>query len=168
MAKSCAIILVSALCFLSFFDIALCSEDRFFIEGKVYCDTCRIQFFTRVSKFLEGAKVKLVCRDEANVANETFTGEAVTDKNGVYRIEVDGDHEEEICEVSLMESADKECGEIPTDGYGHFARVSISGNNGIINPVRRPNPLGFMKKDALPECKEVLRELGFDDVGLLA
>ncbi|KGN49302.1 hypothetical protein Csa_003004 [Cucumis sativus] len=167
MAKSCAIILVSALCFLSFLDIALSSKDRFFIEGKVYCDTCRIQFFTRVSKYLPGAKVKLVCREEANAGNETFTGEGVTDKNGVYKIEVDGDHEEEICEVSLLESADTGCGEIPTDGYGHFARVSITGNNGIINPVRQANPLGFMKKDALPQCKEVLRELGFDDAGIL-
>ncbi|KAA0052622.1 olee1-like protein isoform X2 [Cucumis melo var. makuwa] len=138
MAKSCAIILVSALCFLSFLDIALSSKDRFFIEGK-----------------------------EANAGNETFTGEAVTDKNGVYKIEVDGDHEEEICEVSLLESGDKGCGEIPTDGYGHFARVSITGNNGIIDPVRQANPLGFKKKEALPQCKEVLRELGFDDAGIL-
>ncbi|XP_038883605.1 olee1-like protein [Benincasa hispida] len=167
MAKSCATIIVSALCFLAFLDVALCSKDRFFIEGKVYCDTCRIQFFTRISKFLEGAKVKLVCRDEANAANKTFTGEAVTDKTGEYRIEVDGDHEEEICEVSLMESADKECSEIPTDGYGHFARISITGNDGITDPVRQANPLGFMVKNALPQCKEVLRELGFDDVGLL-
>ena len=111
--------------------------------------------------------MKLVCREEANAGNETFTGEGVTDKNGVYKIEVDGDHEEEICEVSLLESADEECSDIPTDGYGHFARVSITGNNGIINPVRQANPLGFLKKDALPQCKEVLRELGFDDVGIL-
>lgn len=114
-----------------------------------------------------GAKVKLVCREEGDAANETFTGEAVTDKNGVYKIEVDGDHEEEICEVSLVKSGDEECGEIPTDGYGHFARVSITGNNGITNPVRQANPLGFMRKDNLPQCKEVLRELGFDEAGRL-
>ena len=52
MAKS-TIILVSALCFISLFHLASC-KDQFFVEGKVYCDTCRVQFFTKVSKFLEG------------------------------------------------------------------------------------------------------------------
>ena len=52
MAKS-IIILASALCFLSLLGFAAC-ENRFFVEGKVYCDTCRAQFVTKVSEYMQG------------------------------------------------------------------------------------------------------------------
>lgn len=36
--------------------IVLSSEaaEHFFVEGRIYCDTCRVQFVTRVSEPLEG------------------------------------------------------------------------------------------------------------------
>lgn len=52
MAKQ-SIFFTSALCFLSLLR-ATYAESRFFVEGKVYCDTCRTQFVTRVSEYLEG------------------------------------------------------------------------------------------------------------------
>ncbi|CAK9328164.1 unnamed protein product [Citrullus colocynthis] len=165
MAKS-TIMLLLVLCFLSLFNIASCSKDQFFVEGKVYCDTCRVQFFTKVSKFLEGATVKLECK-EIEGGSVTLSKEAVTDKTGTYSIEADGDHEEEVCEVSLVKSEDPDCDEFSKEGYGHTSRVSITNNSGITNPVRLANPLAFLKKEKLPECKEVLRELGFDEEGLL-
>ncbi|CAK9311242.1 unnamed protein product [Citrullus colocynthis] len=165
MAKS-IILLVSALSLMSLLNLASSEKDRFFVEGKVYCDTCRVQFFTKVSKFLEGATVKLVCK-EIEGGSVTFSKEAVTDKTGSYSIEADGDHEEELCEVSLVKSNDSDCDEISLEKYEHMARVSITNNSGITNPVRLANPLAFMKKDKLPECKEVLRELGFDEEGML-
>ncbi|XP_022150837.1 olee1-like protein [Momordica charantia] len=163
MGKS-EMILVSALCLVSLLSAVSCEKDKFFVEGKVYCDTCRIQFFTKVSKFLEGATVKLECKDREG-GSVTLSKEGVTDKTGKYSIEADGDHEEEVCEVALVKSTDPDCNEKSEEGYGHKARVSITGNVGIIDPVRHANPLGFMKKEKLPECKEVLRELGFDDEG---
>ncbi|KAG6588217.1 hypothetical protein SDJN03_16782, partial [Cucurbita argyrosperma subsp. sororia] len=165
MPKSFAIILLSALFFLSILHVSVSKKDHFVVEGKVYCDTCRIQFFTRVSKWMHGAKVKLVCREEEG-GSETLAVEAETGKNGEYTIKVDGDHEEEVCEVNLVKSSDDDCAEVPTDGFGHRARVSITANDGITNPMRQANPLGFMKKETLPQCKEVLRELGFDEAGL--
>ncbi|KAG6594549.1 hypothetical protein SDJN03_11102, partial [Cucurbita argyrosperma subsp. sororia] len=167
MAKSsAAIILLSALCFLSFLDVTLSEKDRFFVDGRVYCDTCRIQIITRISTFLEGAKVKLECRKEEG-GNVTLSREAETDNNGKYRIEVEGDREEEICEVSLVKSSEEECSELPSDGFAHRARVSITANNGITSPVRQANPLGFMRKESDPGCKEVVRQLGYDEAGLL-
>lgn len=52
MAKS-IIIQASALYFLSLLGFAYC-KDRFFVEGKVYCDTCRTQFVTRISTYMKG------------------------------------------------------------------------------------------------------------------
>lgn len=115
-------------------------------------------------KMNAGATVKLECREREG-GSVTFSNEAVTDKTGHYSIEADGDHEEEVCEVALVKSKDSDCNEISEEGYGHKSRVSITNNSGITNPVRLANPLSFMKKEKLSECKEVLRELGFDEEG---
>ncbi|KGN50408.1 olee1-like protein [Cucumis sativus] len=165
MAKS-IILFVSALSLFSLLNVAYSQKDRFLVEGKVYCDACRVQFFTKASKFLEGATVKLVCK-EIEGGSVTLSKEAVTDKTGSYSIEADGDHEEDLCEVTLVKSNDPDCSEISLEKYEHMARVSITNNSGITNPVRHANPLAFMKKEKLPECKEVLRELGFDEEGIL-
>jgi len=48
---------VSAVCLSSLAGFAAADADdfdRFQIQGSVYCDTCRVQFVTRLSKFLEG------------------------------------------------------------------------------------------------------------------
>merc|ERR1712100_886429 len=98
---------------------------------------------------MKGAKVSLECRNREG-GTLLYSSEAETDKSGTYRIPVDGDHEEEICEIVLKKSA----------------RISLTKNNGISTPVRLANPLGFMKKKPLPECAKALRELGMnpDDV----
>ncbi|OIV91979.1 hypothetical protein TanjilG_06607 [Lupinus angustifolius] len=163
MAKS-TIILVSALCFLSLFDSAYC-KDRFFVEGLVYCDTCRIQFITKLTEFLEGATVRMECKEE-NGGKVTFSKDAVTDSSGSYKVEVDGDHEEDICEVKLIKSPRPDCSEIDTEFHlEQSAKVSITKNNGIVSNVQSANPLGFLRKKRLPACAEVLKDLGVDDDG---
>ncbi|KAF5474522.1 hypothetical protein F2P56_006415 [Juglans regia] len=159
MAKSSTIILASALCFLSLLGFAYC-ESRFFVEGKVYCDTCRTQFVTRVSLPMKGATVKIECRDREG-GSVTYSSQAETNESGAYSIPVDGEHEEEICEVVLAKSSDPECSEVSKDPFlKKSARVSLTKNNGIASPVRLANPLGFMKKKPISECSKVLRELG--------
>ncbi|XP_061342763.1 olee1-like protein [Gastrolobium bilobum] len=165
MAKS-TIILVSALCFLSFFGSVHCKE-RFFVEGVVYCDTCRIQFLTKLSELLEGATVRVECKEEES-GNVTFTKEAVTDASGSYKVEVDGDHEEEVCEVVLVKSPRKDCSEVDRESHlEQAARISITNNAGIVSPVRKANPLGFLKKERLPSCGNLLKELGMNEDGSL-
>ncbi|CAJ1961898.1 unnamed protein product [Sphenostylis stenocarpa] len=165
MAKSAIIILASALCFLSFLGSA-CAKERYFVEGTVYCDTCRIQFLTKLSETLEGATVRVQCSQVDNVKNVTFHKETTTDKTGSYRVEVDGDHEEDTCEVILVKSPRPDCSEI--DHESHLlqaATISITKNNGIVSPIRQANPLGFLIKERLPGCAELFKELGINEDG---
>ncbi|XP_028794797.1 olee1-like protein [Neltuma alba] len=159
MAKSGAIlILASALCLLSLLNLAEC-HDQFFVEGSVYCDTCRTQFMTRLSRFVAGATVRLECK-EAESGKVTLSKEAVTDGSGGYSVEIEGDREDESCEVVLVKSSDPECSEIDASSFGtQAAKVSVTRNNGIVSPVRSANPLGFLRNQPLPECGAVLQEL---------
>lgn len=83
--------------------------------------------------------------------------EGVTNSTGWYRIAVAGDHEEENCEVRLVESPMKDC-----NGPNHGAdssRILITQNVGIATDDRLINPIGFAIKNPLPACEEVLKEL---------
>ncbi|KAI6705394.1 hypothetical protein NL676_008356 [Syzygium grande] len=167
MAKSlkAIIFLASALSFLSLLG-AVYGDSRFFVEGKVYCDTCRAQFITKVSHDMPGARVRLECRDREG-GDLTYSIEGVTDNTGTYRLPVDGEHEEEICEIVLVKSSQPGCEEVSTDDFlRKSARVSLTKNNGMTTPVRQANPLGYMKKEPLPECADVLKELGITSFGL--
>ncbi|XP_057537240.1 pollen allergen Che a 1-like [Amaranthus tricolor] len=157
-------LLVAALCVLSLAGVAdALHYNHFQVQGTVYCDTCRIQFISRVSTMMEGATVRLECRNLTSGV-ETFKSEAVTDKVGMYNIKVDGDYEEDICEIVLVKSPDKECSEISTDVYAkQSAKLSLTSNNGEATDIRNANPLGFMKKTPLQECPEVLKELDIID-----
>ncbi|XP_059440294.1 olee1-like protein [Corylus avellana] len=164
MAKS-IILQAAALCFLSLFGFAYC-ESRFFVEGKIYCDTCRIQFVTKLSTYMKGAKVALECRNREG-GSLLYSSEAETDESGTYRLPVDGEHEEDICEVALKKSSDPKCSEVSKDPFlKKSARVALTKNNGISSPIRLANPLGFLREKPLPECTETLRELGMtvDDI----
>ncbi|GAB4827194.1 hypothetical protein Ancab_034084 [Ancistrocladus abbreviatus] len=163
MAKSHSILLVAtALCFLSLVGVSQCHDDRFFVEGQVYCDTCRARFVTKVSQYLEGATVRLECRNITG-GEITYQVDGVTDKNGLYSLPVDGDYEDDICEVQLVKSPRQDCSEIPSDPYSKLAaRVPLTSNNGVVDPTRPTAPLGFMINTPLPECPEVLKELDID------
>lgn len=104
--------------------------------------------------------MKIECRDREG-GNVKYSSQAETNEKGAYTISVDGEHEEEICEVVLVKSSDPECSEVSKDPFlKKSARVSLTMNNGIVSPVRLANPLGFMKKKPIPECAKVLSELG--------
>ncbi|KAK9714555.1 hypothetical protein RND81_06G102800 [Saponaria officinalis] len=167
MAKAQTVfVLAVAICVLSLAGVARATADnRFFVQGMVYCDTCRIQFMTRVSHMLEGATVRLECRN-ITAGTVSLSAEAKTDKLGLYSIPAEGDHEDDICQISLVKSPQEECSEIPTDVFSQqSAKVSLTNNNGEATPVRNANPLGFMRKDPLPECPDVLKELDIVDDG---
>ncbi|KNA11450.1 hypothetical protein SOVF_135080 [Spinacia oleracea] len=165
MAKCQAVLLlVAALCVLSLAGFAQAKNSHYKVQGTVYCDTCRIQFITRISTMMEGATVKLECRNITTQAS-TFKAEAVTDKLGMYSIPVDGDFEDDICEIQLLKSPDSECSEISHDVYAkQSAKVSLTANNGEATDTRSANALGFMRKERLPQCPEVLKELDLFDL----
>jgi hypothetical protein len=108
--------------------------------------------------------VRVECKEENGTL--TFNKEATTDKSGKYSVEIDGDHEDETCEVILCKSPRKDCSEVDSEAHlQQAARISVTNNNGIVSPVRAASPLGFLKKERLPKCGEVLKELGINEDG---
>lgn len=104
--------------------------------------------------------MRLECRDREG-GSLTYSVEGTTDNKGTYRLPVDGEHEEEVCEIILVKSSKQGCDEVSKDTFlRRSAKINLTANNGISSPVRIANPLGFMKKDPLPECADVLKELG--------
>ncbi|KAM6579106.1 hypothetical protein CsatB_030943 [Cannabis sativa] len=150
----------SALCLLGLLGLGECVEPNLIVEGKVYCDTCRAQFVTKASVYMKDARVRLEC-SESEKGKVIYSAEAVTDATGTYRIPVSGEHEDDICAIELVKSSDPECSEINSEPYQKLsARISLTTNNGIASNVRQANPLGFLKKTPLPQCKDVLKQMG--------
>ncbi|KAJ1685593.1 hypothetical protein LUZ63_016983 [Rhynchospora breviuscula] len=136
------------------------AKPTFTVVGKVYCDTCRIGFETNVTQYMEGAKVKLECRHfVGGQVEHTIPG--VTDKNGAYTLVLADNHENEICEVVLVESGMKDCAEMVPGR--ERARVTLSDDMGIPANVRYANALGFNKDVPLDVCKEVTKMYILDD-----
>ncbi|XP_028756104.1 olee1-like protein [Neltuma alba] len=168
MAKSNLFIIASVLlCFFAFF----CSvngqkEEELVVQGSVYCDTCDVQFVTRLSEPMAGATVRLRCMDAENPKNITLDKEGTTDENGVYKIVVDGDHAEEVCEVVPIKSSKEDCAE--WDEAKHLqqsAKISITNKNGMKARLRSASPMGFSRKQPLAECAEALKEIGLKPDG---
>ena len=81
--------------------------------------------------------MKLECRSRTN-GTVTLTKEAVTDKTGSYRMEVTGDHEEEVCELVLVESPDSGCSDVSKEAYlRNAAKISLTANDGIVSHETR-------------------------------
>lgn len=71
---------------------------------------------------------------------------------------VQGNHEEEICEVFLVKSPLPDCSEILKGGAS--ARVQITSNNGMTDDTRVANSLGFLKKEPVDGCVDALKAIG--------
>ncbi|KAG6520024.1 major pollen allergen Lol p 11-like [Zingiber officinale] len=142
------------LTFISFFENVVSSHD-IVIEGRVYCDTCRAGFETTVTTYVEGAKVKLECKN-FTTGEVTYTSEATTDTTGTYHVSVANDHQEETCAMQLVESSQSDCSEI-NDGR-NSAPIVVTHNVGIASNVRYANSLGFLKDKPLSNCGEVLMQ----------
>ncbi|TQD76810.1 hypothetical protein C1H46_037643 [Malus baccata] len=155
-ASGIAALFVTLSCFYSLaYATSGADIETLFVEGKVYCDPCRVQFETRLSTPLDGATVALECRSREN-GTMVYTLEGKTDKNGIYSLPADKNFEEQICEVRTVSSPTDDCAD-------HFdiekARILLTHNNGVKAMARYANPLGFMKKESTTECETVLKEL---------
>ncbi|XP_062228353.1 pollen allergen Phl p 11-like [Phragmites australis] len=133
----------------------------FVVTGKVYCDPCRAGFETNVSTSVPGATVKVECRPFSG-GKETLKAEATTDAFGWYKVEVDQDHQEEICEVVLAKSSDPACSEI--EKFRDRACVPLTRNNGIKQEgIRYGNAIAFFRKEPLKDCGFVLQQYDLKD-----
>ncbi|GMJ13846.1 hypothetical protein like AT4G08685 [Hibiscus trionum] len=161
MAKASVIaILFFAVCISS--SLSLAYGRKFTVEGRVYCDTCRVEFETKLSQPITGAIVKLECRNRTTGSFTYRSQDMLTDGKGDYKIEVEGDYGDSDCDVALVKSPRPDCSD-PTEEW-RKARVVLSALDGITGDIRFTNNLGFKKKVALPGCKQVLTEMGYFEV----
>ncbi|KAE9456360.1 hypothetical protein C3L33_11727, partial [Rhododendron williamsianum] len=157
MAKAIALI-ASALCFLAVAAATVPGDESFIVEGFVYCDGCRVLFYSGPGGKVGSADVELQCRDREN-GTVTLTKAQKSDDGGYYSIYIDKDHQNDICEVRVVSSPIPECSEIVPEISRN--RVNLAKESGIITNSRFVNPIGFVSKNAYPECHDVLDSLGF-------
>ncbi|XP_010941451.1 pollen-specific protein C13 [Elaeis guineensis] len=152
-----ALLVLASLCFISaLIGVAdAVPTPSFSVTGRVYCDTCRAGFVHEFTEYLGGAKVRLECRDYVS-GQVSHSGEALTDKYGYYTITMSDDHQEEICEVVLLDSPRYDCKEIPAD-HRDRARVALTRNNGMSSEQRNVNAIGYLKDVPLPKCGPMLQ-----------
>ncbi|EYU45018.1 hypothetical protein MIMGU_mgv1a015317mg [Erythranthe guttata] len=161
MAKAVALVSVLCIVALAAASVAHAHQRNVFnIEGDVYCDPCRVQFHTELSKRIPGATVRLECQNEETKA-VTYSVEGLTNADGHYSLRVDGDHEKDVCVVKAIKSPIAECSEPMTDV--RESRIVCTNNIGMHSAVRFANPIGFMTKVGSPQCIPVLQDFFADD-----
>ena len=139
---------------------AAARDDDFFVDGSVYCDTCRAGFETNATTPIAGAKVRLECRHFGTGELERAI-DGVTDATGTYTIELKDSHEEDICQVVLVQSPREDCDQV--QALRDRAGVLLTRNVGISDSLRPANPLGYLKDVPLPVCAALLKQLDSDD-----
>ncbi|XP_047319580.1 pollen-specific protein C13-like [Impatiens glandulifera] len=135
-------------------------ENPLTLEGRVYCDTCRLGFETSATTYISGAKVKVECKNR-NTHELMYTKEATTDQTGTYKMTVNDDHQDQICDVMLVSSPQNDCAKV-SEGRDH-ARVVLSQSNGIASDKRYANAMGFVKDQAMEICNKLLEQYNEDD-----
>ncbi|KAL3527774.1 hypothetical protein ACH5RR_012430 [Cinchona calisaya] len=148
------LLVLFALCVLP--AITSAHNDPLLVKGKVYCDTCRVGYETSATRYLSGCTVKLVCTKRDNRNEVTYTKQAVTGSNGEYKMLVDRDAGDDICEVIPVKSSDPSCA-TPNAGRDR-ARVCITRNNGMVSNVRFANNLGYLLNAPLARCPQILQQ----------
>ncbi|KAB2086630.1 hypothetical protein ES319_A04G045300v1 [Gossypium barbadense] len=156
-ALLCFIICVSSL--LNYTYGAAEENMQYMVVGHVYCDTCHVEFETKLSEPLGGAVVKLECRNGTNEAITFQSPEIVANSHGDYHIIVEGDYEESDCDVALVRSPRVDCSD-PTEAW-RKTRVVLTTLDGLSGKLRFANNLGFKKDVALPQCTRILQEMGY-------
>ncbi|KAI6690323.1 hypothetical protein NL676_027151 [Syzygium grande] len=74
-------------------------------------------------------RYRLECHNRTSRVR-TVTAKAVAGKSGEYKLVADGDHEEEICQLQLVESSNPE-GDVLLEGAVHNGRVALTKKNGL-------------------------------------
>ncbi|XP_028771898.1 pollen-specific protein C13-like [Neltuma alba] len=130
-------------------------RNPFTVRGRVYCDTCRAGFETSATTYIAGAEVVVECK-ERNTLQVVYRKKGRTDSTGTYKILVDEDHADQVCDAKVVSSPQSDCNEA-APGRDQ-ARVILTRNNGIASDDRAVNAVGFMKAEAASVCAEVLKQ----------
>lgn len=95
------------------------------------------------------------CKDRVT-EKVVYTKKGMTDSTGTYKIFVNEDHADQICNAKLVSSPQNDCNQA-APGRDE-ARVILTRNNGIASDDRYANSLGYMKNEAESGCAEILRQ----------
>ncbi|KAI3891528.1 hypothetical protein MKW92_019245 [Papaver armeniacum] len=119
----------------------------------VYCDDFHVVNRSNVIHVVPDLRPKFLNRSKNAVNKEggniTYTAEdVVTDEDGMYLVVINGDHEDDVCEVLLKESPRSIVTVVPTRNQGRVA-ITID-NGGIDSPIRFMNSLAFSRKYLSP------------------
>uniref|UniRef100_A0A7N0UK55 Uncharacterized protein n=1 Tax=Kalanchoe fedtschenkoi TaxID=63787 RepID=A0A7N0UK55_KALFE len=133
-------------------------SDPLVVQGRVYCDTCRAGFLTAVSTYIAGARVRVECKSRDSFLL-TYSKDALTDHTGTYKIPVNEEHENQICDVVLVHSPQSGCALIVPGA--DRARAILSTHNGIASNTRNVNSLAFVTEAPVAGCAQILQ--AFDE-----
>ncbi|KFK25306.1 hypothetical protein AALP_AA8G095400 [Arabis alpina] len=141
--------LIAVLCISLVPLVAMAVGTPFHIEGTVYCDTCRFGFETIATKYIIGAKVRVVCKDRVTLKSEVV-GQAVTGRRGRYRVAVTGDRQDQQCLAELVKSSMPDCH--VADPGRSTATVILTRSNGAASTRHFANAMGFFRDQPLRGC----------------
>ncbi|KAH9611456.1 hypothetical protein KSS87_009106 [Heliosperma pusillum] len=159
MAKLGAITLL-IVCLLPVITIASRSVEKktrqpYCVRGRVYCDPCRAGFETSASTFLQGAKVKVQCRHRST-QEVLYEAEALTDDTGSYKIYVEKDQKNNVCDAMLVSSPHRRC-KLADPGRDR-SRVVLTSDNGIVSNDRYANNMGFLMDQPMNFCNQLMQQ----------
>ncbi|KAK9748962.1 hypothetical protein RND81_02G093200 [Saponaria officinalis] len=131
------------------------TKQPYCVRGRVYCDTCRAGFETSASTYLQDAKVKLECRHRYT-QEVLYEAEAITDATGTYKIYVDKDQKNNVCDTMLVSSPHRQC-KLADPGRDR-SRVVLTSNNGIVSNDRYANNMGFLMDQPMNFCAQLMQQ----------
>ncbi|GLT74446.1 hypothetical protein SLA2020_462450 [Shorea laevis] len=130
------------------------NKNPFLVQGRVYCDTCRAGFETPKTTYMAGASVRVECKNR-RTGELVYTRDGETDSTGTYKITVNEDHEDQVCDCMLVRSSQPDCAKMSMGR--ERARVILTNFNGIASNNRYANAMGFEKDEPESGCAEVLK-----------
>jgi len=135
-------------------------KTNYCVRGRVYCDSCRAGFETSASTYLQGAKVKLQCR-QRHTQEILYEADAETDATGSYKIYVNKDQKNNVCDTMLVSSPHRFCK--TADPGRDRSRVVLTGNNGIVSNDRYANNMGFLMDQPLSFCSQLMQQYAVNE-----
>ncbi|MCL7048356.1 hypothetical protein MKW94_000764 [Papaver nudicaule] len=138
-------------------------KESYIVSGHVFCDTCQLECEHPLATAIEGAEVKIECRDrKVDSLPLVYQRYGKTDKEGNYKIEVLEEHKNQKCEVMLVKSPQENCKTIK-EGVMDKATVILVDQNGISSHNRVANSLGFRRESTIDGCGKLYELYNYED-----
>ncbi|KAF7144580.1 hypothetical protein RHSIM_Rhsim04G0026000 [Rhododendron simsii] len=131
--------------------------NKFSVEGDVLCATCKLNSETDADQLGHG-ELEIRCRSRKN-GTVTLIQPTLADNGGCWKTYVEDGHQDDLCMVRVVASPDPQCN-AKVAGF-RSVRITLADfkQNGL-NTLYVKKPLGFVKNEALPNCRKVRSKRG--------